>query len=430
MTIIICPVGSRCNFLPGCSYCFQGETMHNDASLKYDFEAIKRSLLEVWKGPYQGSDVCLHGGECLLTPLPELEKLLSLIYNLPWKGGGVKRTSAIMTNGTLITEEHIQLFKKYNTHVGISMDGPSNLNVMRGFNPSDPEATRRYNARLNATIKRLREMRVPVSIICVLHSKNAGTKEMRQQLGGWVLQLKEMGITSGRFNPVECNEHPEYELSQEQLFQMWVNVYGWNKKYGVSWNPAVEMEKNLTGENKHPQSCGFDRCDPFSTHTFSILPNGQTGNCDKTFGSGFYPRSGSNSSCGRYEALRQTECMGCPYITICGGGCPFDSAEGDWRHKSRYCEAIRKTYSYIEKRLREEKPGIKLSIDAQPKVQETVEPSGNRAHGDTPHGDSNHQDDYHGDAPHGDSLHGDTAHQDMVHADDAHGDSTHFDEGG
>jgi uncharacterized protein len=409
--------------------------MHSDNSLKYDFEAIKRSLLEIWKGPYQGSDVCLHGGECLLTPLPELEKLLSLIFNLPWKTGGIKGTSAIMTNATLITEEHIQLFKKYNTHVGISIDGPPNLNVLRGPNPNNPGVTREYNTKLNATIKRLREMRVPVSLICVLHSKNASTKEMRSQLGGWLLQLKEMGITSGRMNPVDCDEHPEYELTSDQLFQMWVNIYGWNKRYGLSWNPVIEMGKNLTGENKSPSPCSFNKCDPFNTHTLSILSNGQPGNCDRTFGLGLYPRSKSGSSCGRYESLEQTECKGCTYWRICSGQCPCEGVGGDWRHKTRWCDAIKKTYAYLEKELRKNKPGIKLVIDGaqEPQSQQPRQATGNQAHGDRPHGDNNHADDTHqdgghADTSHGDAEHGDSAHMDQQHGDNLHGDSSHGDD--
>lgn len=401
--------------------------MHEDNSLKYDFEKIKNSLLEVWKGPYQGSDVCLHGGECLLTPLPELEELLSLIFNLPWKGGGIKGVSGIMTNGSLITEEHIQLFKKYNTHVGISIDGPPSHNILRGPNPNDPEITKKYNLHLNATIKRLREMRVPVSLICVLHSKNASTKEMRSQLGGWLLQLKEMGITSGRMNPVDCDEHPEYELTNDQLFQMWVNVYNWNKKYGLSWNPAIEMEKNLTGENKSPSPCSFNKCDPFNTHTLSILPDGQVGNCDRTFGKGFYPRSQSSSHCGRYESLEQTECKGCPYWRVCFAHCPCESSSGDWRHKSRWCDAIKRIYTYIEGELRKNKPGIKLTIDGIQEASTQEAARGNTAHGDQPHGDSNHADDRHFDGEHQDSSHGDSEHGDSSHSDQTHGDSIHGD---
>ncbi len=407
--------------------CFEGDNMHVDDSLKYDFEAIRKTLLEVWKGPYQGSDVCLHGGECLLTPLPELEKLLSLMFNLPWKTGGVKGTTSIMTNASLITEKHIELFKKYNTNVGISIDGPPHLNVLRGPNPKDASITKQYNEQINSTIRRLREMRVPVSLICVLHSKNAGTKEARQQLGGWLLQLKEMGINGGRMNPVDCDDHPEYELDNDQLFQMWVNVYGWNKKYGLHWNPVVEMEKNLTGENKQPSPCSFNRCDPFNTHTLSILADGQTGNCDRTFGRGFYPRSKSNSSCGRYEALQQTECNGCRYWKVCYGQCPCEATGDDWRRKTRWCEAVRRTYAYIEKKLKENNPSVKLVVDEPVTTQERHEAMGNQAHGDSPHGDSNHNDGGHGDSLHGDAPHFDSLHGDVIHGDSIHGDSSHAD---
>jgi uncharacterized protein len=36
----------------------------------------------------------------------------------------------MQTNGTLITEEHIRMFRQYGVQVGISLDGPGELKMM------------------------------------------------------------------------------------------------------------------------------------------------------------------------------------------------------------------------------------------------------------------------------------------------------------
>lgn len=403
MTIIVVPT-ERCNFK--CTYCFEPQSVHDGVGLEYNFDAIQRSLLDVWSGPYRGSDVCLHGGEPLMTPIKELSKLMDLIYNLPWEGDKIKGTVSIVTNGSLVTDKHIDLFKYYNVYVGLSCDGPPELNIHRGPCPDCKGVTEEYNKELEETIRKLRRETIPVSIMCILHQGNAGTKEKRVKLGQWMLRLKKQGITGGRTNPMYSDTHPELELTNQQIHQMWVNVYNWNKKYGLNWNPLIEMEKNLTGQNKRPSPCVYNQCNPFNTHTLSILPDGSIGCCDRTFNHGIYMRSGDGVKCGRYEALRQTDCKGCKYWTVCGGACPEEGIGGDWRRKTRFCEAIYKTYAYIEKQLA--KQGIPVKLEEQPEEQWTM----NQSHGDKPHGDSGHGDSTHGDMAHGDIPHGDSAHGD------------------
>lgn len=349
--------------------------------------------------------MCLHGGECTLIGKTEFEKLCQLIYNLPWSEGKVKGAVSIVTNASNIDEDYIKIFKKYNVDVGISCDGPSELNLLRGPNPGDILATDKYNEDVKNTIKKLRENNVSVSIMCILHKKNAGSDEALRKLGGWMVWLRSIGIMHGRMNPMYSDSHPELELTPRELYRVWYNIYKWNKKYGLHWNPLVEMEKNLTEKNIKPSPCINNKCDLYNTHTLSILPDGQIGNCDRTFGRGLYQRSSSGGSCGRYEALEQLDCKACRYWRICSGGCPEEGVGGDWRRKTRFCEAIKWMYQTIEK-------DIPQSYDPQPKPLINVEHQdmghGDLGHGDNPHGDNTHGDSAHGDSPHGDSSHGDS----------------------
>ena len=60
----------------------------------------------------------------LLLPLKDLEAIWA------W---GLERygSNRVQTNGTLIQDEHVALFHKYGVRVGISLDGPGELNDVR-----------------------------------------------------------------------------------------------------------------------------------------------------------------------------------------------------------------------------------------------------------------------------------------------------------
>ncbi|GAF70698.1 unnamed protein product, partial [marine sediment metagenome] len=199
-----------------------------------------------------------------------------------------------------------------------------------------------------------------------------------------------------------------HELTAEEASRAWIELYEFNKENDLHWNPFREMVSNLLGAKLSP--CVYNQCDVFSTHTLSILPDGTIGNCDRTFQNDIYLRSLSGSRSGRYEALQQTQCQGCKYWVVCGGSCPEEGTDGDWRNKSRFCQVIYNLYSRMERDLRGLMPNIRLVIDsgfdgnpfadvlqsAQPRKRDITIPPENIEHGDTYHGDSSHGDEGHG----------------------------------
>src|SRR5882724_3561551 len=117
MAIEVRPLNVLCNIQ--CQYCYQNPQRDSGStSNTYDMKKIKDAIIA------EGGRFSLFGGEALLVPVEDLEELWSFGYARYGANG-------VQTNGTLISNRHIELFRKYRVHVGISVDGPGELNDVR-----------------------------------------------------------------------------------------------------------------------------------------------------------------------------------------------------------------------------------------------------------------------------------------------------------
>lgn len=83
---------------------------------------------------YKG--VTFHGGEPLLASLDFYQEAVPmLLHYLPET---TELRTTIQTNGTLLTEQHLKIFEKYNTVVGISLDGDETANQGRVYRNGKP----------------------------------------------------------------------------------------------------------------------------------------------------------------------------------------------------------------------------------------------------------------------------------------------------
>ena len=136
MTVEIRPFGTRCNIQ--CRYCYQQP--RRDAghiAKEFDLDKIKEAVLA------EGDAFSLFGGEPLMVRIADLEALWSWGFERFGK-------NSVQTNGTLIRDAHIALFKRYNVSVGISIDGPGEMNDIRWAGRLD--STRALTARTEAAM--------------------------------------------------------------------------------------------------------------------------------------------------------------------------------------------------------------------------------------------------------------------------------------
>ena len=122
------PVGSRCNM--ACQYCYYQEK-GNALLSEQLLEEFTRQYLEAQTMPQVL--FTWHGGEPLLRPLSFYRKALELQRRY---GQGLQIDNCIQTNGTLLTDEWCEFLHDNNFLVGISIDGPEHLNILRSYHAS------------------------------------------------------------------------------------------------------------------------------------------------------------------------------------------------------------------------------------------------------------------------------------------------------
>ena len=337
-----CPVG--------CEYCF--EDTNNEMVQKYDLQKMFKTFDSmIRKGEF--NRITLHGGDVLSLPIEDFRYICEEFAR---RNTGI----SVQTSLAFLTDEHIDLIKKYHIGIGISVDGPPELNIFRG--PRDPNLNKIYQQNLLSNINRLRKNKIPFGSISILTKHNA-TGENLDKLCEWVVKEKINGRFNPMFTPHFDNRMVYQELTPEELKNAWIRLYYVAKENpSLPMSPVREFIDNLLGLGL--KSCVVTRCDYINTRCNTILPDGGIGRCDRCFQDGYY-YSSENSTLNRSEILKSTECKGCRYWEVCGGACPGEGIDKDYRRKSRFCEAYYGFYSFLEKEIRGLLPNVILSIDIE-----------------------------------------------------------------
>jgi uncharacterized protein len=335
------PLGVKCNI--SCHYCYQdpqreaGGVYHS-----YDLEAIERGI-ERTDLPFT-----LFGGEPLLVPLADLERL----WALGLKRWGVNR---IQTNGTLITEEHVRLFHTYRVEVGISVDGPDELNDFRWA--GDLQRTRAATARTQAAIVRLCGEGLNPRIIITLSRCNAAPARL-VALERWLVDLEQLGVTSARLHILEVESdtiRSLYALSDAETLEAMQQLYKFERDIlaTLRFDLFSEMRNLLLGRDE-ATACVWNECDPYTTLAVrGIEGNGQSTNCGRMNKEGVDFVKAATPGFERYLALYQTPqehggCRECRFFLMCKGQCPGTASDHDARNRSAYCAVWMGLFERIE----------------------------------------------------------------------------------
>jgi uncharacterized protein len=350
------PLGVRCNIQ--CLYCYQQpEREAGNVAREYDLGRIREAI------EAEGQEFTLFGGDPLLVPERDLEELWAL---------GLERfgRNGIQTNGALINHRHVEMFRRYKVHVGISIDGPGDLNDARwaGTLEKTREATRRTEESIDMLC---REGMTP-SLIVTLHRLNASAERLAR-LCQWIRKLDARGVRDMRLHLLEI-DHPDVaaslELMPEENLAAMLRLLALEAELSrLRFDGFREMRKLLLGTDEKV-TCTWRACDPMTTRAVrGIEGKGQRSNCGRTNKDGVDFVKSANEGFERYLALYETPqeaggCRDCRFFLVCKGQCPGTAIDGDWRNRTSHCSVWMGLLETIEAQI-ESEGLVPLSKDPQ-----------------------------------------------------------------
>lgn len=335
-------VTQKCNLR--CTYCYE-----RGVSRKFDMDENKigiilhkiRSYLERNAGHKYYIALIWHGGEPLLFGPKKLESFFKMADTiLRPVAAGIKQI--IQTNGLLIDENFIGLFKKYDIDLGLSLDFYSDdRRDVRG---------RSVSSRVLKKIELIKKCGLDFGYITVITKRNVSKpkliyKKMRE-IGSNVSLLPATNIR----NSMNCNLQPspkEYGRFLAKIATLWINDDKTNFCLQPIFNYLSILQRGQGMLCISSRDCSRDR--------LNIRGNGTVTNCDSfsgpdyTFGNIFTDTLDKILTDVRRKALKKRPaiikkiCKNCKWSIYCRGGCPGQttSTKETFYNKTHYCEAIK-----------------------------------------------------------------------------------------
>ena len=348
---VVVKVVDYCNF--ECDFCryYQtqkegrcGKTLQMDTFKKI----IKKACEYNYKKGLKHLTVIFHGGEPLLWGLNNFTEAIQYENIIKETYSGFYFVNDIQTNGSLINDEWADFFYNNNFSIGISIDGPEDINFHKGKEISNNEVIE--NLRI------LDNHRCKYGILSVITEKHYG--KAREYYDFLVKnEIHSVGLcycfSTNKVNLVSNKTLIDFLT---ELFNLYFN--GNFKLHIREFEFVMKLSLGVKVEGctfDYRRSCGnyfsIDSegniyfCDSYDLNEISI------GNIDVLdfFEIKENPLFNSIVLKARKSAL--SECSKCSIQGICGGGC--------YRHvlpngKHAFCETFRELYPYIEDTVKKE----------------------------------------------------------------------------
>ena len=348
----IIKVTESCNF--DCLYCLRNVKASSSISIKTIdayFRKLSRyrdfvSIQNIW-----------HGGEPLLMGVDFYEEAMAIVKHYFPKTNII---NSIQTNGFLL-DRYIDFLKKSRVGVGISLDGPEDINNQRVLkNGASPFKKIMDNMRM------LRENNIHYGTVGVLTSKAIGHEKRIYDFLKSVTQGARLNLVSPDGLNKESVTDNGIVLSITEAAQILVRFYDiWksdepNEGRVFQLRPFTEMVEALfTGKNS---VCEFSKgCEDYLCLgcNGSIYPCGRFSSNDDFCMGNILENDFNQIYNSLPEKLRkqrleyiETACFNCQYKNICCGGCAHHSfAWGNYIDKTPYCAAYQALFEHIKKSL-------------------------------------------------------------------------------
>lgn len=376
----ILKIASRCNL--ECSYCYEYKFADQSwrkqpkiMSLETAGGVAMRISEHAKKHQLERVELCFHGGEPLLVGIEHMTALVKIFRNAV--EGICELKMGLQTNGLLLTKEWIEFLNKESILVGVSLDGPPEVNDRNRVDFSQKGS----HDQVAAALRLLRELghEIYAGILCVI-DVDSDAKVVFNHLAGFSPPNIDFLLPHGTW------DMPPPGFSIDHNLRLW----GWNAqnnaneitcRYGM-WMAQVfdlyfsqtsslirirvfeELIRVLLGAEANLESIGLA-----PARLLTISPSGEIQGVDtlKTVKEnacdlGFHVATNTIDEAAVHPAVvaRNTglvslckTCQQCPYRYTCGGGyLPHRwSHENGFNNPSVYCADLRYLIDHIHQSL-------------------------------------------------------------------------------
>ncbi len=325
ISIMYLNISTYCNL--ACKYCFID---HNPLSVHdrrlMSFETAKNALdkfkKEIYKNKEQSiAQVILYGGEPLSNN-NEFDKIVQYARHIMPK---VKIT--LITNGTLLNKNKIQFLKSLNIVVGLSLDGPKNINDKSRVFKSSNESV--YDA-VAKKIPCMNEEKLLYGLSSTI------TKELIENKKEVVKCFKDLQVHDVFFNLYHYSQHvckSEWTSFYNNMSNFILKINKDLKNIGIEEGRVRDQINLLAKEIFKFQSCGA-----VGLNQITIQPNGDVCICQGDSRTSKYVIGNINTDeikemlnspkvepWTKYYTVCKEKCKKCAALFVCGGGCPLQA---------------------------------------------------------------------------------------------------------
>lgn len=354
INVMMKPSSSNCNL--NCKYCFYRDVAENRDKKSYGMmseDILEELVKRVFDYGEKFVGFAFQGGEPTLVGLDFYKKLIE--FEKKYNVKGLKVNNSIQTNGILIDEEWCEFLSENNFLVGLSLDGPADI---QNLNRIDLQGKGSFS-RVAKTVEIFNKYKVEYNVLCTV--TKSVTKHIEKiyryytKSGFKYLQfipcLDELGRKPGK-NPYSLKPE-DYESFLKKLFDLWYKDFIDGK--GVSIRMFDNIVQMLLGYP--PESCDMKGCCSVNTVIeadgsvypcdFYVLNQWKLGNilndnleemikCEK--GRNFVEISIGTSN----------NCSFCEYAFICRGGCRryYEPIRDGKLGENYFCSAYKSFYKY------------------------------------------------------------------------------------
>lgn len=324
-SLLIKPASAVCNL--DCSYCFyldrEADPYKTLPARRMSTETLER-LVDTWLFySYPESTFAFQGGEPTLAGLPFFEKLVE--FQQYYGRNGQSVSNALQTNAILLDDNWARLFKQYHWLLGVSLDGPQQVNDLYRYNKEGRGTWKR----VVQSVETLQKHQVEFNCLCVLSQANVEKPRelyrFYRSLGVDNLQFIPLAEFDPDGNPLPFTITPQqYGRFLCDLFDLW-----WPDRRKVRVRFFDNTAEALAGMK--PGTCTMhETCDSYVVVEY----NGDVYPCDffveSTWKIGNITMDSWSEIARRQRrfnfAAKKTvphpECQVCEYQSICHGGCP------------------------------------------------------------------------------------------------------------